>query len=286
MRFGVFTMNAHSCCEPDTAVAVAQAAEQVGFDSLWCGEHVVMPEPAVGGEPLRPRDPILDPLVALAHLAAVTTRIRLATGVLILPLRNPLVLAKQLASLDVVSKGRVMFGFGVGWLEEEFAAVGVPFAERGARADEHLEAMIALWTEDAPSYHGRFHSFDAMQCRPRPVQRPHPHLVVGGTSPPAMRRAARVANGWFSGLLFDDETIERQIDEIRSTCAVVGRPAHLGDLEITASVKGPLDRSRVARLDDLGVHRLMLIPRPGVHHHGLVRWIEEIGTELGDLMVS
>lgn len=286
MKFGVFTMNAHSCSEPDTAIAVATAAEQVGFDSLWCGEHVVMPEPASGGEPLGPRDPILDPVVALAHLAGATTTIRLATGVVILPLRNPLVLAKQLSSLDVLSKGRLMFGFGVGWLEEEFEALDVPFAERGAMADEYLETMITLWTHDAPSFHGKYHAFDAMQCRPQPVQTPYPHIVVGGSSKPAMRRTARVGNGWFSGLLFDDTTIAAQIRELNEISEATERPPERGPIEVTASVKGDLDLTRIEHLEAIGVSRLMLLPRPGVAGEGLVRWIEETAVRLGDVMTT
>jgi probable F420-dependent oxidoreductase len=280
MKFGIFTMNAHSCSEPDTALAVALAAEATGFESLWCGEHVVMVEPAVGREPLGPRDPILDPIVALAHLAAATSTIRLGTGVVILPLRNPLVLAKQLASVDVLSKGRLIFGYGVGWLEPEFEAVGVPFDERGELADEYVEAMIALWRDDAPSFEGAHVAFAGVQCRPQPVQRPHPQLVVGGRSGPALRRAARVGHGWFGGLLYADDVLADDIKLLRQICGEVDRPQHLGSIEITASVKNKLTPERVAALESSGVSRLILLPPPGVHHEGLVEWVERSADEL------
>ena len=157
VKFGIFTMNAHSCSRPATAVAVAQAAEACGFESLWCGEHVVMTEPPTGDEPLGPRDPILDPLIALAHFAGTTMTIRLATGIVILPLRNPLVLAKQLASIDVLSNGRLMFGYGVGWLEPVFNAVGVPFGDRGPRAVSAWESpAIGRGGSGCLKYRSRF----------------------------------------------------------------------------------------------------------------------------------
>lgn len=273
-------MNAHSCSRPGTAAAVSQAAEASGFESLWGGEHVVMPEPSVGREPLGPRDPILDPFVAMGFLAGVTRSIRLATGIVILPLRNPLVVAKEIASLDVLSEGRFMFGFGVGWLEPEFEALGVPFAERGQRADEYLAAMIELWTADEPSFEGRFSRFSSVQSKPSPLTRPYPQIIVGGGSPPALRRAVRSGHGWFGGLLMEDELVESQIAELRRLHMQIDRPEELGQLEITVSVKGELDEDRVERLAEAGVHRLVIVPRPGVHDSDLVRWVEQLGKRL------
>src|ERR671914_2098748 len=193
---GLFAINSHACAEPENAARIARLAERLGYDSLWAGEHVVVPSPRVAPSPMEPDEPILDPLVALAHLAAHTERIKLGTGVIILPQRNPLVLAKQTASLDVLSGGRLILGIGVGYLEPEMRAIGVPMEGRGSRADEYLAAMRALWEQDDPAYRGRYVEFEGVDAHPRPVQRRLP-VVVGGHSRAAHRRAARFADGWY-----------------------------------------------------------------------------------------
>src|SRR3989441_11480265 len=159
LKLGLFSINAYACCDPAVAARVARAAEAAGFESLWGGEHVVLPDPQAPPSPMAPTDRILDPIVALAYCAAVTTKARLGTGIIILPQRNPLVLAKQLASLDVLSNGRLIAGLGVGYLEAEFRALGAPFEDRGRVTDEYLAAMRAIWTDAKPSYRGRFVSF-------------------------------------------------------------------------------------------------------------------------------
>src|SRR5437762_9765006 len=143
MKFGLFACNMGPCVDPKVAARVARAAEAAGFESLWAGEHVVLPDPQAPPSPMAPTDAILDPAIALTYAAAVTTRVRLGTGIIILPQRNPLVLAKELASLDVLSGGRLTFGVGVGYLEPEFRALGAPFEDRGADTDEYLAAMRA-----------------------------------------------------------------------------------------------------------------------------------------------
>src|SRR5579859_1435860 len=178
MKFGLFAVNMYACSYPETAIQVAQLAEEAGFESLWAGEHVVLPDPQVPRSPMAPRDRILDPIVALTFLAAHTKRVRLGTGIIILPQRNPLVLAKELASLDELSGGRLIFGIGAGYLEPEFRALGIPFADRGACTNDYLAAMRAIWTQPQPAYHGRFLSFEHVQAHPRP-QRNIP-VVVGG----------------------------------------------------------------------------------------------------------
>src|SRR3954447_23877583 len=137
---------------------------------------------------MNPRDRILDPVVTLAYLAAHTHRLKLGTGVIILPQRNPLVLAKQLASLDVLAQGRLILGVGAGYLEPEFQAIGVPLEDRGTRTDEYLAAMKALWAMEQPAFHGRYVDFGGVQAFPPPAQQPYPHIVVGGSSPGAYRR--------------------------------------------------------------------------------------------------
>src|SRR6201995_1891096 len=154
MKLGLVHVSMGSMSQPDALVRGAQAAEAAGFDSVWAGEHVVLPDPQVPPSPMAPQDPALDPLLALTWAAAATATVRLATGIVILPQRNPVVLAKQLASLDVLSGGRLTFGCGVGYLEPEMSAGGVSMADRGRRADEYLRAMRTLWDDDEPKFEG------------------------------------------------------------------------------------------------------------------------------------
>jgi probable F420-dependent oxidoreductase len=191
---------------PDGAGAkrLATAAETAGFDQLLVIEHVVWPthyasvypyNPS-GKLPGGPQTKLPDPLIWMAYAAAVTTRLRFLTGVLILPQRNPVVLAKELATLDYMSGGRVDLGVGIGWLREEMEAIGVPFAQRGARTDEYIEAMRALWDNDDASYAGKFVDFKGMSCNPKPVHGRVP-IIIGGHSEAAARRAARLGDGFF-----------------------------------------------------------------------------------------
>ena len=234
MKLGLFSMTTGPCTYPDGAARVARAAEAAGFDSLWGGEHVVLPDPRVPPSPLEPEDRILDPVVTLAFLAAHTTRIRLGTGIIILPQRNPLVLAKQLASLDVLSGGRLIFGVGVGYLEPEFRALGIPFEHRGPVTDEYLAALRAIWSEARPSYRGRFVSFDGVQAHPQPAQRPGPPIVVGGHTEAAFRRAVEQGHGWY-GFALDEAGAQRCLEGLRQAAARHERPAALGPLEISVT---------------------------------------------------
>lgn len=256
MKFGLFGINVGACADPETATAVARAAEDAGFDSVWTGEHVVLPDPQVPPSPSAPDNPMLDPAVALSFIAARTERIRLGTGIIILPQRNPVVLAKELASLDVLSGGRLIFGLGVGYLRPEFDALGVPFAERGPRATEYVEAIRALWTQPNPEYKGQFVQFGGIQAQPRPVQKPHPPIIMGANSPPAFRRTVRLGNGWF-GFALDVEAAERSIAALREAERSCDRAAELGPLEISVTPPGRIDADSVRRYADLGVDRLI-----------------------------
>jgi probable F420-dependent oxidoreductase len=256
MRFGIFGINVGVCAGGQTAAQIAQVAEAAGFESVWTGEHVVLPDPQTPPSPVPPETPFLDPAVALALVAAHTQRIRLGTGIIILPQRNPLVLAKELASLDVVSGGRLIFGLGIGYLKPEFDALGVPFEHKGARALEYLEAILAVWTASRPAYRGRFVAFAGIQARPRPLQTPHPPIVIGGQTPHAYRRAVTHGNGWY-GFALDHAGTATCLAGLRSAGAERGRPSALGELEITVTPRGPLDFDTVKRFADLGVHRLV-----------------------------
>jgi probable F420-dependent oxidoreductase len=278
VKLGLFAtggIHAH----PTELAATGRAAEDAGFDSLWVGEHVVLPDPRVPPSPLEPGDAILDPVVALTWAAAHTSRIRLATGIVILPQRNPVVLAKELATLDVVSQGRLIFGVGAGYLEPEFRAVGANFAERGAVTDEHLDAIAHLWYEEHPAYDGRFVEFAGVDAHPRPMQRPVP-LVVGGHTGPAFRRAVARAHGWF-GFALDREGCARCLEGLRRAADGVERPSGFGDLEITIAPRGPISTERIEAFSELGVHRLVALPGPGADVDSVRAIIERTAESRG-----
>lgn len=256
MKFGLFGINMSVCSNPDTAARVAQAAEAAGFESVWTGEHVVLPDPQAPPSPLPPHYPLLDPAVALAFIAAHTQTVKLGTGIIILPQRNPLVLAKELASLDVVSGGRLIFGLGIGYLKAEFDALGVSFEHKGPRSMEYLQAMQAVWTQDNPAYQGRFVSFRGIQALPRPVQKPYPWVVIGGHTAEAFRRAVQYANGWY-GFALDLNATAKCIAGLKEAAQAVSRPMNLEALEISITPGPGLDLDMAKRYADLGVQRLI-----------------------------
>jgi probable F420-dependent oxidoreductase len=260
MRLGLVHINMGLMSKPDVLVRAVQVAEDAGFDSVWAGEHVVLPDPQVPPSPMRPQEPALDPLFALAWAAAHTTAIRLVTGIVILPQRNPVVLAKQVASLDVLSGGRVMLGIGAGYLEPEFRAVGANFAERGAVTDEYLDAMRALWYDRHPAYHGRFVDFAGIDAWPRPLQQPIP-LIVGGHSVPAFRRAVSRAQGWY-GYGLSPRQAAASVAGLAAAAARVVRPTGLGELEISVTPAGQITPELAAQFARAGVHRLVLLVPP------------------------
>jgi len=256
MKFALFGINVGPCADAATALRVARAAEDGGLESLWTGEHVVLPDPHVAPSPAPPELPFLDPAIALAYLAGATRTIRLGTGIIILPQRNPVVLAKELASLDVVSGGRLIFGLGIGYLKPEFDAIGIPFDRKGPRAVEYLEAMLALWTQPKPSYRGSFVSFSGVQAFPRPIQKPHPPIVIGGHTPAAFRRAVTHANGWY-GFLMDPDGTRKAVEELRALELRTDRSPTLGRLEISVTPAAPVEVDAVRRYAALGVDRLI-----------------------------
>ena len=260
MKIGFFGINMGPMTEREALVSVARRAEERGLESLWTGEHVVLPEPQAPPSPLPPHFPILDPAVALAHAAAVTSRIRLGTGIIILPQRNPVVLAKELATVDILSSGRLIFGIGIGYLEPEFRAIGAPFDQKDGRTREYLAAMRSLWEDDSPRFEGNFASFANVQQRPQPVQKPIP-IVFGGYTPAGFRRAVELAHGWY-GFGLDRDGTETRIAALREVEAKTKRPPELGRLEITITPPpGQIpDRKLVAEYERLGVDRLAVAP--------------------------
>ena len=205
MKFGIVPINLGEFTDPQVLIPFVQKAERLGYESVWTAEHVIIPKhydsvypynPS-GKVPFRPDAAIIDPLVALTFIAAATTRLRLGTGVNILPQTNPLYLAKWASSIDHLSQGRLMLGLGIGWLQEEFAAIGVPFAQRGKRSDEYLAALKAVWSGQEVDFQGEFVRWQGFQMRPAPAQTGGVPLVIGGVSAPAIRRTVRHGNGWY-----------------------------------------------------------------------------------------
>jgi probable F420-dependent oxidoreductase len=258
MKFGLFSINNGPCASPKTAAAVAKAAEQAGFESVWTGEHVIVPDPQVPPSPVAPEYPMLDPGISLSFIAANTTTIRLGTGIIILPQRNPVVLAKELASLDVLSNGRLIFGIGIGYLKPEFDAIGAPFDHKGPRTEEYLKAMLALWTMAKPEFNGQWVKFKGVNTMPRPVQKPHPEIVFGGHTKEAYSRAARLAKGWY-GFAQDLDSTQKCLSGLREACKAEGKKYE--DIEISITPRIKVDRDTAKRFADLGVHRLILLPR-------------------------
>jgi probable F420-dependent oxidoreductase len=255
---GWFGVGSGALADGEGVAEVAAAAEDLGYESVWVGEHPVLIDPHAPPSPLPSRSELLDPVAVLAYAAARTTRIKLGTGILILPLRNPVVLAKQLASVDVLSKGRLLVGIGVGYVPGEYEAIGVPFGTRGRRADDYVDAMRALWDDDEPHFSGEFAAFSGIQCRPQPVS-PRLPLYASGMSTAALRRAVARADGWY-GFFQDLDSTKRSLDELARLADEVERPDGLGDLRITVTPPpGVLDQDTVNRFEDLGVHRLVVL---------------------------
>jgi len=281
MKYGLHSVNLHTCGSPEAMARIGRAAEAGGFDSLWVADHVVLPDPPVAGRPMAPDMRLVDPIVALTFLAAHTSRIRLATGVIILPQRQAVVLAKQLASLDVLSNGRLIFGLGVGWCEPEMRSTGASFKERGRIGDDYLAAMRALWTQAKPAHRGRYVSFEGVQAMPRPVQTPIP-VVVGGRTPPAYRRAVSEGNGWY-GFGLDVAETQKSLAGLRDAAKNFPRPAELGPLEISVTPPGydVPDKGTVDAYAVAGVDRLILRPRPDMDVAALERFAADTGHALG-----
>ena len=259
MKYGLFAINYGTCANPEQAVRVARHAEAAGFESVWTGEHLALPDPQPESFSMPPTLAFIDTIVALTLVAAETRAIKVASGIIELPLHHPVMLAKQLASIDHVSQGRLIVGVGAGYVEAEFAAMGVDLAERGVRMDEHIDAMRALWTMPEPRYSGRVVQIHGVNAFPRPVQVGGPRIVAGGVSAPARRRAIAKANGWYCFQTTVDWAHEA-MDVITSELDQSDRPDELGELEITMTPVGPFDGSVREQYEALGVDRLVFLP--------------------------
>jgi probable F420-dependent oxidoreductase len=284
MRLGLHALGIGVGARRAVIDAVAAAAEASGFSTLWSGEHVVMVDRSRSRYPYSDDGQIavpatadwLDPVIGLSFAAAATDRIRIATGVLLLPEHHPVLLAKQAASLDVLCGGRLILGVGIGWSRDEFAALGVPFARRGDRAVEYLDAMRVLWREDVASFDGEFVSFDAVRVNPKPVRDGGIPVIFGGNSDAALRRVAVHGDGWYGFNLADVDSVRERVATLERLCRASGR--ELGDLDLAVALREgrPGD---VAALREIGIDEIVLVQAPPESPDEIARWLAGLASE-------
>jgi probable F420-dependent oxidoreductase len=262
MKAGVIFANSGPFSRPELFAQLARDCEQLGFESIWTVEHVVIPQPHMpypgskdGRMPGGDEVPIPDPLIPLAYAAAITTKLRFATGVVILPQRHPLYLAKQLATLDRLSKGRLMLGIGSGWMKEEFDSLGIDFHARGARTDESIAAMRTIWRDEVATFHGKHFHFHDVKSFPKPVQSDGVPIHVGGHSPAAARRAGKYGDGFFPTVT-DVPKLKELFGIVRETSAKAGRKPET--IEFSAMAAPRADSLKL--LAEVGVSRVVFAP--------------------------
>lgn len=285
MQFGLHALGIGAGAHPEVILAVSAAAEAAGFARLWCGEHVVMVDRPVSRYPYSDDGRIavpadadwLDPLLALTFATSATARIGLATGVLLLPEHNPVIAAKQLATLDVLSGGRLTAGVGIGWSAEEFAALGIPFGRRGERAAEYVAAMRTLWSCDAASFSGEFVSFEGVRLYPKPVRDRQIPVVFGGNSEAALRRVAQHGDGWY-GFNLTTAQAEERIGVLSGCCRQHGRETR--SLTIAVALTD-YDPSMLADLAGMGVTEVVLVAAPPPSAADAPAWVADLAADCG-----
>jgi probable F420-dependent oxidoreductase len=242
MKVGVSLIVRGSDATQQNLTSMAQQAEAWGFDSVWASDHLIIPPletsrypgSATGQFPDTWLQRYFEPMAILNYVAGCTSRVRLGTSVMILPMRNPIEVAKQVAGADVLSQGRIMFGVGVGWFKEEFDVLKVPFHERGRRTDEYLQICKTLWTQEPATFQGRYYQFKDAHFGPKPVQRPHPPILIAGHSPAALRRAARIGDGWHPFAL-TPEAFEAVVPRFHTAVKEAGRRPE--EIEISLKIR-------------------------------------------------
>ena len=282
MRLGLHALGIGAGAQRAVIDTVAAAAETAGFDTLWAGEHVVMVDQSSSRYPYSADGQIavsstadwLDPMLCLSFAAAATATIGVATGVLLLPEHNPVVVAKQAATLDQLSDGRLTLGVGIGWSRDEFDALGVPFARRGSRTREYVAAMRAIWRADVASFQGEFVRFDRIRVNPKPFRDGRIPVVLGGNSDAALRRVAAWGDGWYGFYLPDIATVNGRVSFLRDRCRQVGRdPA-----ELSLAVAMPsLRPSDMGPLGDLGIDELVIVEAPPSDPRQVADWVASLG---------
>jgi probable F420-dependent oxidoreductase len=294
MKFGMFLPSfgplATGPGAVDGLLTLAQKAEALGFDSLWVPDHIIIPTTIksrypyndTGRFPIPAEASFLEPLSVLSFLAGVTKRVRLGTWVLVLPHRNPIVTAKMLATLDVLSQGRIMLGAGIGWMEEEITLLGVPFKKRGALSDEYLRAMKELWTNPDPQFEGQFVRFSGIKCEPKPGQKPFP-IWIGGHSARAMRRVVEFGEGWVA-VPKSFAAFQESYASIKAAAEKAGRDIKsiqimIGPSTVT-SVNGFIEEMK--RYQDLGYDSFFApIPLWAADLNGALGMMEEFTQKVG-----
>jgi probable F420-dependent oxidoreductase len=284
VRLGLHALGIGAGADRAVIDAVASTADQCGFATLWAGEHVVMVDRSASRYPYSDDGIIavpaqadwLDPMIALSFAAAASSRIAVATGVLLLPEHNPVVVAKQAASLDRLSGGRLTLGVGVGWSREEFAALGVPYEHRAARTREYVAAMRTLWRDDVASFGGSFVNFDSIRVNPKPVRDRRIPIVFGGNSDPALRRVAAVGDGWYGFNLDGVAAVRERIAKLERMCADVGRDR--AELRLATALVSPRPDD-VGALAEMGVDELVLVEAPPERPDDAAKWVGALADE-------
>ncbi len=282
MKIGLMFVNSGPFSQPELLAHLAVTAEKCGVESLWTVEHVVIPQgyqspypyaksgKIPGGEDVA----IPDPLLPLGYIAAITSKVKLATGVMILPQRNPLYVAKEMATLDLLSHGRTILGIGSGWLKEEFDALGLDFHVRGARTDEAIKSLRVLWNDHESSFHGKHFDFGPVLSYPKPAQKGGVPIHVGGHSPAAARRAGRLGDGFFPAI-GEIPKLNELFAIMREEAAKHGRKA----AAIELSCMGRASLETIKKFEDIGISRVVVAP-PGFDKENLTRGLEQMGNDL------
>jgi probable F420-dependent oxidoreductase len=278
MRLGLHTLGIGVGAQRAVIDAVAVAAEQHGFATLWAGEHAVMVDQPVSRYPYSADGRIavpaaadwIDPLIGLSFAAATTTTINLATGVLLLPEHNPLLVAKQAATLDQLSGGRFTLGVGIGWSREEFDALGVPFERRGARTAEYVAAMRRLWRDDIASFAGEFVNFEHVRVNPKPARDRHIPIMLGGNSDAALRRVADWGDGWYGFNLPDVAAATERVSLIRKLCREAGRDPSGLRLAVSLQHRTADD---IPALSEGGIDELVMVATPPDDITAIPDWV-------------
>jgi probable F420-dependent oxidoreductase len=281
MRLGLHALGIGPGADRAVIDAVASAADGCGFATLWAGEHVVMVDRSASRYPYSEDGVIavpaqadwLDPMIALGFAAAASSRIGVATGVLLLPEHNPVMVAKQAVSLDRLSGGRLTLGVGIGWSREEFAALGVPFEHRAGRTAEYVAAMRTLWRDDVASFDGKFVGFGAVRVNPKPVRDRRIPIVVGGNSDAALQRVATWGDGWYGFNLSGVDAVRERLGTLGRLCAESGRD--LGHLRLCVALRSPTVGD-VGALAELGVDELVLVEGPPERPETAIGWVSAL----------
>jgi probable F420-dependent oxidoreductase len=284
MRLGLHALGIGAGADRAVIDAVASAADGCDFATLWAGEHVVMVDRSASRYPYSDDGVIavpaqadwLDPMIALSFAAAASSRIGVATGVLLLPEHNPVAMAKQAASLDRLSRGRLTLGVGVGWSREEFAALGVPFEHRGSRTAEYVAAMRTLWRDDVASFDGNFVAFDAIRVNPKPLRDRRIPIVLGGNSDAALRRVVAWGDGWYGFNLDGPAAVRDRMDTLARLCAESGRDR--AELRVSVSMRDPRVGD-VGALAGSGVDELVLVAAPPDRPETAAVWVSRLADK-------